>query len=369
MYVILFVIIAALWLAYSNGANDNIKGVATLYGSDTTSYKRALYWATITTFAGSVFSIFAARRLVITFSGKGLVSDALVGSPEFAAAVGLGAAMTIFIATRIGMPTSTTHALIGGLLGTGVAARTQIATGVLVSKFAIPMLTSPILAILSAGCLYIFFTNLRRWLGVTKETCVCVADGSFQPVRITESGAMVMSSPGLDLTVDETARCIQRYHGAAVGVHAQSSLDAMHYLSAGAVCFSRAVNDTPKIAALLLMATALSPGIGIALIAVAMILGGLIHSKRIAETMGNRITDLNTGQGFTANITTAGLVLFASNLGVPVSTTHVSCGSVFGIGVVNRQCRWTTVTGILGTWITTLPAAGIFSASLYLLLA
>ena len=61
MVMILLIVIAALWLAYSNGANDNFKGVATLYGSDTTTYKGALWWATITTCAGSVVSIFAAR--------------------------------------------------------------------------------------------------------------------------------------------------------------------------------------------------------------------------------------------------------------------------------------------------------------------
>ena len=87
------------------------------------------------------------------------------------------------------------------------------------------------------------------------------------------------------------------------------------------------------------------------------------------ETEDSTITHLNTGQGLTANITTAGLVLFASNLGVPVSTTHVSCGSIFGIGTVNRACRWKTVTVILAPWITTLPAAALFSGLLYLLLA
>lgn len=368
MDIVLLIIAAALWLAYSNGANDNFKGVATLYGSDTTSYKGALWWATITTFAGSAVSIFAAGKLVVTFSGKGLVPDALAGSPEFAAAVGLGAALTILIATLIGMPTSTTHALIGGLLGTGIAANTEIGKGVLLTKFAIPMLTSPILAILIAGLLYSVFRNVRQRLGVTKKTCVCLDDGSLQPVRITHDGAMVMAPAGVELIVDETANCVQRYQGTVVGVDAQTSLDAMHYLSAGAVCFSRAVNDTPKIAALLLMTAVLSPDAGIALVGVAMILGGLIHSRRIAETMGKRITDLNTGQGFTANITTAGLVLFAANLGVPVSTTHVSCGSIFGIGAVSRRCRWKTVTSILATWATTLPAAAICSGLLYLLL-
>lgn len=365
MYLVALIAMAGLWLAYSNGANDNFKGVATLYGSDTTSYKGALWWATATTFAGSLASVFAARNLVITFSGKGLVPDALAASPEFAAAVGLGAALTIFVATRVGMPTSTTHALIGALLGTGLAARAEIGTGVLVSKFAIPMLTSPILAILIAAVLYLAFTHLRQRLGVTKQTCICIGDGSLQPIPVGLDGTMHMAQAGPEIAVGETANCVERYQGAVIGVDAQTSLDVMHYLSAGAVCFSRAVNDTPKIAALMLTTAILPPTVALGVIAIAMVLGGLIQSRRIAETMSKRITDLNPGQGFTANITTAGLVLFASNFGVPVSTTHVSCGSIFGIGTVNRQCQTKTVASIFVTWLTTLPAAAVFSGVLY----
>jgi phosphate/sulfate permease len=107
--------VGALWLAYCNGANDNFKGVATLYGSETTSYRDALRWASLATLAGGVVAVFVSSKLIMTFSGKGLVPDTLAGSPAFATAVGLGATLTIFLATRIGMPTSTTHALIGGL--------------------------------------------------------------------------------------------------------------------------------------------------------------------------------------------------------------------------------------------------------------
>ena len=84
--------------------------------------------------------------------------------------------------------------------------------------------------------------------------------------------------------------------------------------------------------------------------------------------MSLRIADLNTGQGFTANLTTAFLVLFASNWGVPVSTTHVSCGSIFGIGLANRSCQWKTVVEILLTWLTTLPLAALLAAILYALI-
>ena len=81
-------ILATLFLAYSNGANDNFKGVATLYGSRTTTFRRSLTWATITTFAGSIASVFLAAELVKHFSGKGLVPDVVASQPEFLLAVG-----------------------------------------------------------------------------------------------------------------------------------------------------------------------------------------------------------------------------------------------------------------------------------------
>lgn len=76
----ILLLIAVAFLAYSNGANDNFKGVASLFGSRTTTYRTAITWATLATFAGSVCSIFLAQSLLKKFSGKGLVPDALVGS-------------------------------------------------------------------------------------------------------------------------------------------------------------------------------------------------------------------------------------------------------------------------------------------------
>ena len=112
-----------------------------------------------------------------------------------------------------------------------------------------------------------------------------------------------------------------------------------------------------------------SPTFGLAIIGTTMAAGGLIYARRVAETMSKKITNLNAGQGLTANLTTAGLVLFASNLGVPVSTTHVSCGSIFGIGIANRSGQMKTITKILATWVTTLPVAALVSGVIYRLLA
>src|SRR5881409_1666410 len=82
--MIAFLVLATCFLAYSNGANDNFKGVASLFGSRTCGYKTAITWATLTTFAGSITAIFLAQSLLKKFSGKGLVPDAIVGHESFA---------------------------------------------------------------------------------------------------------------------------------------------------------------------------------------------------------------------------------------------------------------------------------------------
>ena len=99
-----------------------------------------------------------------------------------------------------------------------------------------------------------------------------------------------------------------------------------------------------------------------------MALGGLLNARRVAETMSRKITRMNPGQGFTANLVTSLLVAGASRLGLPVSTTHVAVGALFGIGVVNGTARARTILSIVLAWITTLPLAALLAASSYLLL-
>jgi PiT family inorganic phosphate transporter len=84
--------------------------------------------------------------------------------------------------------------------------------------------------------------------------------------------------------------------------------------------------------------------------------------------MGKRITTLNSGQGLTGNLVTAALVLGASHLGMPVSTTHVSCGSLFGIGCVTGETRWKTVGAILAAWGTTLPCGALLGGGAFWML-
>ena len=113
---------AALMLAFANGANDNAKGVATLIGSGTTSQKTAIRFTAVATLLGSLASIWFAQALLERFGGKGLVGSDLASTPSFLASVALAAAITVLIATRLGLPISTTHALVGGIAGVGLSA-------------------------------------------------------------------------------------------------------------------------------------------------------------------------------------------------------------------------------------------------------
>jgi len=362
-------IVAVFWLAYSNGANDNFKGVATLYGSDTLGFNQARTLTTVVTFAGSILSILLAGSLVHAFSGKGLVPDALTRSGALLASVGLAGAITILIATFIGMPTSTTHALTGALAGAALASGAGVSTLTpLWNSFFLPLLVSPILAIVAAVVLYPMLHHIRRRCGVTRESCLCLGDTVAQPAQTMPEGALSLSAHatgGPSLTVATQQQCAERYTGRVVGIGAQSAVDASHILSGAAVSFARSVKDTPKVAALLLAAGVAGVSWTLAFVAIAMALGGWLSARKVAETMSHRITSLNTGQGLTGNLITAALVLGASRFGVPVSTTHVSCGAIFGIGVSNGTARWSTISRILLTWITTLPFAAVLGAAFY----
>ena len=152
------------------------------------------------------------------------------------------------------------------------------------------------------------------------------------------------------------------------GINLQKLLNLAHYISAGMVSFARGLNDTPKIVALLIAVQGLSIKLAMIAVAVGIALGGLLNAKRIAETMGKKITPMSHGQGFAANLVTGFMVIFASRLGVPVSTTHCSVGSLFGIGLITGKANKRVITNILISWLLTLPVAAALSAMSYWLL-
>ena len=363
MLIILFTVVC--FLSYANGANDNFKGVASLYGSGAASYRVALFWATLTTLAGSLFALYLAQTLLIKFSGKGLISDALIQSIPFVVAVAAGAGLTVILATRIGFPVSTTHALLGAMTGSGLLVSwDQVNFTALQHNFVLPLLLSPVVAVLLAMLIYRALKQIRQRLNISEEICLCVEEDQLS-LGFKVGAMTAMQNIVTTLTIDNQAACNNRYAGKLLGINAQSLVDKLHFISAGMVCFARGLNDTPKIAALLLLIPQIERQSGVVLVAVIMALGGLINARRVAETMSHKITEINHGQGLSANITTALMVISASQFGLPVSTTHVSVGSLFGIGVINGKAQYKMIRSILLSWLITLPCAALCAAAVY----
>lgn len=365
--ILILLFIAACFLAYSNGANDNFKGVATLFGSGTTNYKKAINWATITTLAGSIAAIFLAGELVKNFSGKGLVPNELLQNPIFAISIALGAALTVLLATKIGMPISTTHSLVGALFGAGVMAiGADFNFAKLGKTFLIPLIVSPLMAAILSFLMYIVFRYFRKKMGVTKKSCLCISKTNIEPV-LSHSDAAIATGTTIEANICKNG-CLDSYDGKLFGTSSQKVLDALHYLSAGIVSFARGLNDTPKIVGLLVIINAMDIKWGMIAVAITMAIGGLLNAKKVGITISKKITPMNSGQGFTANMITGLLVTTASVHGLPVSTTHVSVGSIFGIGTVTKKANVKMISKILLSWLLTLPIAALASGLLFLLL-
>ncbi len=363
--VLVLLFFAACFLAYSNGANDNFKGVATLFGSGTTNYNKAIGWATITTFSGSVVAIFLAKELVKNFSGKGLVPDELLLTPNFAIAIALGAAITVYIATRIGMPISTTHSLVGALFGAGVMAVGAEFNFLKLGKtFLMPLIVSPLLAAVLSLIMYLVFRYFRKLMGITKNDGIYIQKTKAPIATTIQGNKMNMVS---NTIVKESIKneYLETYNGVLFGITTQKILDVMHYLSSGVVSFARGLNDTPKIVGLLLIINTIDIKWGMIAIALIMAIGGLINAKKVGMNMSKKITPMNSGQGFTANMITGLLVTTASIHGLPVSTTHVSVGSIFGIGTITNKSDKKMISKIILSWVLTLPIAALASALLF----
>lgn len=275
--------------------------------------------------------------------------------------------MTVLIATLTGIPISTTHSLLGAMIGARLLSAGQVNLHILENKFFLPLLLSPAIAALFTLVIYPGFKLVRMKLGIERQMCLCVGQ-NVEPVCIQPDGTAVLKSTGLVLTIDQLKNCQQYYYGQILKFDSQTILDKLHYLSAGAVSFARGLNNTPKIVALLLVISAFSLKWGIFIVAAAMAAGGLLNAKKVAVTMSKRITRMNHGQGLSANLISALLVIFASGWGLPVSTTHVCCGALFGIGLVNKRADLSVIRQIILAWILTLPLAAMLAGVCYLIL-
>lgn len=337
-----------LMLAWVNGANDVSKGVATLVGSGLCDARRAIRWGTLFTVLGGLTGILWGGVLAANFSTGFLAPDYRPDMAFMAGAIA-GAFGWVGLATRFGWPVSTTHALLGGIVGAALIAMgpESLRVAAITNKALAPLLLSPLIAILLCWLLL----RASRW--VTKRLPAwrpgCCAEDEWR------ADPFVCAEP--------------RQAGRS---RRQRLLPALHWLSAGATSFARGLNDVPKMAAfliLLLAGTSLAPRDGwivaIALVSLAMGVGSLWAGRRVARVLAHGVTRMDSGQGLTANIGTALLVLAASPLGLPVSTTHVSTGALMGIRIADRAApaQADALRAILLAWIVTLPVAALFAAS------
>jgi len=361
-----FLVLAfAALLAFANGANDNSKGVATLVGYGAASPRPALAWAAVTTAMGAAIGAVIGGRLVQVFRA-GFIGGGKDLSPEFFAAVLIGAFSWVLFATRTGLPVSTTHSILGGLLGAGLVevGITQIGWATLAQKSVLPLLTSPLVAmalVLIAG------RPLATLVARLEPRCIC----AVQTTEISTSGEAAVTSPRIALVTGKTETCA--VHSPSASVSGRGLANAAHWGTSGLVGLARGWNDTPKIAALAMIAMPASASTfgAFVLIAVAMALGGLLAGRRVLATLAEKITPLPLGESLASSGVSAVLVALASWQGLPVSTTHVTTGGIVGAGVARsaREVHWPVVRHVALSWVVTLPAAALVAAGARMLLA
>ncbi|MET0647831.1 MAG: inorganic phosphate transporter [Pyrinomonadaceae bacterium] len=335
----------ALLLAAANGANDNGKGIATLAGAGVTSYRKALWWAHCSTLAGALLSGFLASRMLKLFS-SGIVSAK--PTPEFTIAVLLGAAGWVLIATATKLPVSTTHAIVGALIGAGfIFAPGSVQASVLLWRVALPLL-------LSIGVSYTLSATLNYLLSAAPE-CTCV--------RLTALEASGVHIPQLTVVQADAAEC--RAHNNFLALN----INSLHWLSSGLVGAARGLNDAPKVTAIALAvvgAAGVAPGGLLVLLSLAMFAGGVAGGARVARRMGNDVIKMSHREGAFANVVTSTLIILGACLGWPMSTTHVSTGAIVGVargnvGKLNRK----TLRDFLLAWTVTPVTAALIGATVY----
>lgn len=360
MLMLVLVTLAGFGLALANGANDNGKPVATLIGSGAFTPRQGLAWSFWTTLAGSLFALLWGAALLKAFSGQGLVAAQVTENAIFLPSVALAAAGTVGLATRMSLPVSTTHALLGGLIGAGmVLGHGHIAWPMLAGKLAGPLLLSPILAMGVTWALMPLIRGVAPLPGA--GDCACA---EVHSPLVSADGTVLMTT-AIAFYAGTHPEC-EPHKGFVLIPSRAQAFRWLHILSGGAVSFARGLNDAPKIAAVLLPLALLGKHGALAAVAVSMGMGGWFLARGVTSTMSRKITRLEGREpdALAGNLATAFLVLLASRWGVPVSTTHVATGALVGAGASRREFRVRMLTRILVAWVTTLPLAALLAASL-----
>lgn len=374
MDLAILAILLVVALAFANGTNDVSKAIATLVGSGVTNYRTAIAWGTVWTMIGAGAAAFVATAMLKTFS-NGLIAPGLLVPPALTLSVLFGAIGWVLLASRTGLPVSTTHALTGAIVGGSLIAfgKDGLIWSALAGKIALPLLLSPLLALSFSLLLHPLIRLVAaRWEGA----CLCLMPTARALVTIDAQGmtrTLVQTTAFGRPVMAVPSQCDRAgLSGLTLG------LDSVHWLSSGLASLARGTNDAPKIVAILLLggmapswSSPMALAAAFACVALAMGAGSYLGGLRVTEVLAEKVTKMDHLEGLSANVTTSSLVLVSATMGLPVSTTHVSSSAIVGIGLLKGvlAVRWTTVRDMVLAWIVTLPASGLFAGLAYLILA
>ncbi|WP_019517412.1 inorganic phosphate transporter [Sphingomonas sp. Mn802worker] len=319
-------IAVALAFDYLNGLHDAANSIATVVATRLLSPVKAVLFAAVFNFAAYFLTImFPSLHAVAETIGKGLIDKDIVTPAVIFGA--LGGAMFWNVVTWLrGIPSSSSHALVGGLIGAGVA---------------------------HAGIGGI------QWGGLNKTVLAIVL------------------SPLLGMILAMLVMLLSSWaFRRSTSVQAERSFRALHLLSSAAYSLSHGLNDAQKtmgIITVLLYSTGRLSGpfevphwVAISCY-IAIALGTMTGGWKIIETMGSRITKLSQHQGFSSSLAGSIVLFTASALGIPVSTTHTITGAIIGAGTARRASavRWGVAQGVVVAWIITIPASAAVGALFY----
>lgn len=345
-------------IATVNGANDVSKGIATLVGSGVTDTRRAIVWGTVWTGLGALAASLLAKAMVQTF-GTGLFSSGIHPTLAAALATIAGAALWVLLATFVGMPVSTTHAIIGSVAGVALLAYGPdgVRWSVLGGKVILPLLLSPVLAaLLTAAVSRVWSQNSRE----VKTDCLCL---EVSEAMLSTPDGMLSTAVSPELRLSSCAAPSQSRLSVTV--------DQLHWITSGATSFSRTLNDAPKMVALVLGARLLAGDSSqqafpaFFAVAAGMLLGSAIAGQRVTKVLACDVVAMTPREGFAANLVTAALVGPGAALGIPMSTTHVSAGAIIGIAGNGEAANGKVIRDMLIAWLITMPVGALLGMAVW----
>lgn len=325
--ILIAVILAALAFEFINGFHDCANAIATVVSTKVLSPKQAVLFGASLEFIGALTGTHVAKTI-----GAGIVNGEMVTLTVIFCALS-AAVLWNLLTWWLGLPSSSSHALIGGLLGATIvkAGVEAVHVKTLMDKVIIPMFTSPVLGF----CAGFMLMLILAWIILITRAHPDKINKKFRKLQLLSSGLMALSHGSND---------------------AQKTMGIITLaLLAGGV-LHKSPSGEFEIPIYVILACAFT-----------MAAGTMNGGWKIIKTMGHKIIKLKPIHGFAAETSAAGLILTASHFGIPLSTTHVISTAIMGVGSTlhAHAVKWKIVGNIVTAWILTIPACMLLSAAIY----